>query len=40
MKELLKISIGVLTGITGFLEAGSLGTTLQAGGGSGSRCCG
>lgn len=31
MKNVLKLSLGILTGIAGFLEAGSLGTSLQAG---------
>lgn len=31
MKNVLKLSLGILTSIAGFLEAGSLGTSLQAG---------
>lgn len=31
MKNLLKVSLGVLTSVGGFLEVGSLGTSLQAG---------
>ena len=31
MKNVLELSLGILTGIAGFLEAGSLGTSLHAG---------
>jgi Mn2+/Fe2+ NRAMP family transporter len=37
MKSIFKLSLGILTSIAGFLEAGSLGTSLQAGAAFGFR---